>query len=761
MFPVLLRQSIADLTKLALLGALALLPSNHAAAITPRDSPISVMVVGDSISQGRQGDYTWRYRMWEWFTDNHVGVNIVGPYTGTREPLGPEAPAPPLLYGESALPSAALANGGYAADIDNGFLLNTSHFAIWGRSLAEDVPLISGMVSQHWPELLLIELGFNDIGWFISDAAGTLANMEAFISSARAARSDLKFAIANVPMRTFIGGRDDLITKTEAYNALLAASIPIWSTAESPIYLVDFRDNYSCEPEGGCPAGTDGLHPDALGEFEIAKAFVDTLHFAYGLGNGPLSIPVRPCPTPSNVAAVTSVAGVTVTWNEVYGAYGYSVQFRFVGGSWSTFKVSDTRYDTTWTVAGVTWQYTVQAYCGNEVSGWTDIVQATADPVTAPGPSNIWVTPTADGIDLTWDAVQGYDVDLYGVYNWDTTAAGAIMVDYGFTGTSASLTGLTPGDHYVLAVETWATVDGTLAAGMPSIARGAVAGGEPEGPTNFQVVTINEGATVQMTWDAMDYAYGYRIWTRNIQNASDVLTPGILTFTETCAGATYLFPGAWNFEFCVTSYNGNYESVLTGCTVAPEEITTVSECPVASSATGAASTPTVTWEPASVITPVSYAVPTTSSTTSAIVTTATAWAYGLGVQTENNCILQSESSGCQPTRFSQCFFSIPGTCDNCGENLQNNNNFFLAGEDVTNPPQYSNGGKSAVYYNSEGMTQGEVAYAPMYSLAEILTVNATSETMRCMILGGKNMCSVNIVIDEEMPNMYVVCDPSI
>jgi hypothetical protein len=112
------------------------------------------------------------------------------------------------------------------------------------------------------------------------------------------------------------------------------------------------------------------------------------------------------------------------------------------------------------------------------------------------------------------------------------------MVDYGFTGTSASLTGLTPGDHYVLAVETWATVDGTLAAGMPSIARGAVAGGEPEEPTNFQVVTINEGATVQMTWDAMDYAYGYRIWTRNIQNASDVLTPGILTFTETCAGAT-------------------------------------------------------------------------------------------------------------------------------------------------------------------------------------------------------------------------------
>lgn len=105
------------------------------------------------------------------------------------------------------------------------------------------------------------------MGWFIKDTEGTLINIETFIDNTRSAKPDIKFAIANVPMHTFIGGRNDLITKTDSYNTMLAESIPTWSTAESPIYLVDFRDNYSCKPEGGRPASTDRLHTDALGEY--------------------------------------------------------------------------------------------------------------------------------------------------------------------------------------------------------------------------------------------------------------------------------------------------------------------------------------------------------------------------------------------------------------------------------------------------------------------------------------------------------------
>lgn len=232
---------------------------------------------------------------------------------------------------------------------------------------------------------------------------------------------------------------------------------------------------------------------------------------------------------------------------------------------------------------------------------------ATANPTVAPGPSNIYVTSTADGVDLTWDAVEGYNVDFYGVLYWDTSIAGSFVSEYGFTGTSASLTGLPSGDSYVLAVQPWEIINGVEWAGLPAAASGAIIGGDPLPPANFKVVTINEGATVQMTWDAMADAAQYRVWTRSLLNASSVLSPGEFTTSETCYGGTYLFPGAWNFEFCVTAMNGNYETSLSGCQVAPTVITTVSACPSPTvTAAGSGATPTVTWSTPSTSTPAPY-----------------------------------------------------------------------------------------------------------------------------------------------------------
>jgi hypothetical protein len=36
-----------------------------------------------------------------------------------------------------------------------------------------------------------------------------------FITNARAAKPDIAFAIANIPQRTYISSRDDLIAKTD------------------------------------------------------------------------------------------------------------------------------------------------------------------------------------------------------------------------------------------------------------------------------------------------------------------------------------------------------------------------------------------------------------------------------------------------------------------------------------------------------------------------------------------------------------------
>ena len=57
---------------------------------------LKVMIVGDSMSQGREGDWTWRFRIWEWFKDQGLTVDFVGPYNGTAQSDLPSLPATPL-----------------------------------------------------------------------------------------------------------------------------------------------------------------------------------------------------------------------------------------------------------------------------------------------------------------------------------------------------------------------------------------------------------------------------------------------------------------------------------------------------------------------------------------------------------------------------------------------------------------------------------------------------------------------------------------
>jgi hypothetical protein len=106
---------------------------------------------------------------------------------------------------------------------------DSDHFAAWGRQLVQDCDLIRDMVSTYQPDYLLVLLGFNDIGWFVSDAQGTFESMINFVAEARAAKPDIRMALGNVPQRRFMAGRYDLPVQTDIYNRMLAAAIPRWS----------------------------------------------------------------------------------------------------------------------------------------------------------------------------------------------------------------------------------------------------------------------------------------------------------------------------------------------------------------------------------------------------------------------------------------------------------------------------------------------------------------------------------------------------
>lgn len=146
----------------------------------------------------------------------------------------------------------------------------SNHFAVWGRQIAQDIPLIRDVVKKYKPDILLVMLGFNDMGWFVSDAQGTLNSMvrvicrndectltlnrqqEKFIQEARKANPGVKLAIANVPQRSFISGREDLPVKTSGYNHALPNLLKKYDSALSPTRLVDVASNYDCQP-AHCP----------------------------------------------------------------------------------------------------------------------------------------------------------------------------------------------------------------------------------------------------------------------------------------------------------------------------------------------------------------------------------------------------------------------------------------------------------------------------------------------------------------------------
>lgn len=182
-----------------------------------------------------EGDFTWRYRLWQWFRQQGISMEYVGPYRGTAAPPPAGPPERIPLRSQPSRPMQANFGGGYAQEAERaGF--EGWHFSVSGRSAAVNRGLIQQVVADSRPDMMLIMLGFNDLGWFFSDEFGLLDNMKAMIDNARRAQPNLRIVVGTVPHRTFMGGRQDLVRMTDNYNRLLKEQISGWGTASSPVY---------------------------------------------------------------------------------------------------------------------------------------------------------------------------------------------------------------------------------------------------------------------------------------------------------------------------------------------------------------------------------------------------------------------------------------------------------------------------------------------------------------------------------------------
>ncbi|KAL2266830.1 hypothetical protein VTJ83DRAFT_6182 [Remersonia thermophila] len=553
-----------------------------------------VMVVGDSISHGREGDWTWRYRIWQWFRKEGVAVRFVGPYTGTVPPNDPHPPRPPRCPDDPADAAPVVrTHGGYAAGVDPEFLANSAHFSGSGRLALQAKDLIAEQVAAYQPDICLVELGFNDLAWLRCDPIEVLTSIETLVHRARSAKHNLKFAIANIPHRTSLPGRDDLPLSTNRYNETLARSIPKWSLPESPIALVRFCENYSCGGNNS-KAAYDGLHPNALGEFQIAQAFSRTLISAFSLGRTPLempsNVPARPLNVPAQLKAVSDPSGIIASWEPVYGAYGYDLHHRRAGQTrWSQTHVDCNRYYWQQLRKGDTVECRVRASGGDFLkSSWTQVVSAMAQPLTPLPPSNIRAHADTSELVISWDPPPpppAGELDRFSVTLFDGDRTGAYPLVTGVRGNKIMIPNLIPGHKYFILLSTWSSVGQGVTAGTRAVRAGR---GRPC-PPRFILAKAIDSTTVEVSWPDVAGAAGYDVWyrrgfplpcSREADSSKLVARKAPVVHDRICTGwkaiVSDLKPCVWEWEFAVTAYNGSDDSPIFRWVTAPRLTTEAS-----------------------------------------------------------------------------------------------------------------------------------------------------------------------------------------
>jgi len=204
---------------------------------TAHASPVlRIMLAGDSITQGFDGDFTWRYRLYEELTRQQVPFDFVGPRT---EP-----------YGGS---NTYLAKG-----------WDTDHDAKGGTTLGAQIDNITADMTAYLPDVVVALYGTNDLHNGATPA-GLMDRWRTYVAKVRAVRPDVTLILGETYAEIATG-------HTEA-NAMLHDLADELNTPESPVRVADL-DN----PELVLSRDTyDHTHPTPTGETLIAQKVAEAL----------------------------------------------------------------------------------------------------------------------------------------------------------------------------------------------------------------------------------------------------------------------------------------------------------------------------------------------------------------------------------------------------------------------------------------------------------------------------------------------------
>ncbi|MER5616701.1 GDSL-type esterase/lipase family protein [Streptomyces sp. NPDC002215] len=234
--------------------------TSQAAGVIRDDDAMRFTFVGDSMTIGCAGDFTWRYRMWQ-----HLTSTLATPFAvvGPRSALYDTVAGAPVSheYGAPDFPAGARA-----------------HLAGWGEGWLHMAPVIAETVAGHRTDVLLVSLGLIDLG-FYTDSDQTALNARAFITAARTANPHVKMVL--MPVIPNIRAESDapFAAECDRFNELLAKAVADLDDPMSPVLLASRPPGYDIHDDT-----YDGTHPGPTGEHALAGAFADAMHQAWGLG---------------------------------------------------------------------------------------------------------------------------------------------------------------------------------------------------------------------------------------------------------------------------------------------------------------------------------------------------------------------------------------------------------------------------------------------------------------------------------------------
>ena len=245
-----------------------------------------ILPLGDSITQGGGEFASYRYPLFFYLVDAGYDIEFVGVQQNVN--------------GGDDGPGGSQPNSSVYPDYYTEF--DRDHAGYWGWRTDQIINEISTIGSSTLPDIALIHLGTNDIGQNGSEGVtNALINITTLISELRTVNPDIIVLLAQlIPIGPNTGY---FINEAQVpiFNQGLADLVPTLSSVQSSVLLVDQYSGFSLATQ----MQNDGLHPNLLGEQEMADIWFSSLIPI--VTNTPPSGPTNPPPPSPGVLSFETV----------------------------------------------------------------------------------------------------------------------------------------------------------------------------------------------------------------------------------------------------------------------------------------------------------------------------------------------------------------------------------------------------------------------------------------------------------------------